>query len=563
MSVGVLELASSGKAENLLREMRVRSLWSPYYFSKVVLGYKDLVPHLHLHDSEIFLNRWQDGIRKQWIEWPRGFFKSTLFTISTGMWVVLPTTDDDNAYAIEELGFSEAEWFARVSLHDQDATQLLAYETIDNAKKKLSEIKWHFEENEMFRTLFPEIAYTGNERPWNNECLKIRRVGYGQRQEEGTFEAIGVNGALQSRHYKIVWEDDLVGMKATRSEAIMAETIRWHGLLHGAFENASDQIRFGVSNRWGYNDLNSHVRQNEPDFVFYTRAAWEISEETGQEVAIFPERYSMEALRKIENSGSMTAYDFSCQYLNDPQLPGEREAASDKLHKYTVDEMGIIKCSCGATFRPSQLVRMMHYDPFNAKGVHSTSCPAISVVGLATDKHIFVLDYYIAKGTYQQLYDQLFSMNDRWAPCKFSYEDVGHQNMTEHHIRSLEKTTEYKQAHRRFPPIVPIPTHNKAKEIRVREGLLPYIARGQVSYRDKQEAFRSQVDTFPNPCLSHDYDLLDCLAQGGSKDKNGILVWRWPTGEAEEITRKDEEQVLLEQLGKPYSQKRGDTVCVN
>lgn len=539
----ILQLASSGDAENVLRDMRVRSLYSPYYFTKVVLGYNELVDHLHMHDSELFIQRWLAGMRKQWIEWSRGFFKTTMFTIGTSMWVPLPVSAEDSAYALDVLGLDEQEWFSRVSLHNQDITQLLAFETITNAKKKVGEIRWHFEENELFRALFPEIAYSGSENPWTNDCLKIRRAtDKGRRVEEGTFEAIGVGVALQSRHYDIVWEDDLVGLKTSQSETEMEKTIRWHELLHGAFVNAAEQVRFGVSNRWGYNDLNSHIRKNE-DFVFYTRSAWELVE--GTEQAIFPERYSLAALREIQKR--MNRYDFSCQYLNNPVLPGEQEVVTTGLHTYHVEADGKIVCSCGEQLYASQLLRFMHYDPYNAKGLGSKSCPAIACVGTSTSKHVYLLEYFFHKGSYGNVYDKLFDMNDRWRPCKFSYEDVGHQNMTEFHIRELEKHPTHTEKHKRFPSIVACPTKNKSNEIRVREFLLPALSRYKFSRRATQLAFEHQLETFPNPVLDHDYDLLVALAQGPT------IPWRFPQSEEEIVGQKNSDAEFLAQLGKPYS----------
>jgi len=550
MADGILTLAVNGKADSVLAEMRVRSLLSSYYFVKVVLGYGQLVSHLHQVDMELFLDRWSSGCNKQLIEWPRGFFKSTCFTIGTSIWVTLPVNDRDTELALElatqKLGKSEEWALKRLSLHDQDVTQLLAFETIDNARKKLAEIKYHFEENELFRTLFPEIAFTNTEKPWNTDCLKIRRVGYGQRLEEGTFEAIGVGGALQSRHYRIVWEDDLIGMKATKnaSGAVMAEAIRWHGLLHGAFENAAEQIRFVVGNRWGYADLNSHIRENEPDFVIHSRAAWELRD--GVEGSIFPERYPLEALMRIRDTGSMTRYDYSCQYLNDPQMPGEKEVDESKIHTYEVFEGGYVKCSCGATWKPSQMLRYLHYDPYNAKGARSTSCPAIVVVGTAPDKHVFLLDYFINKGSYDRVYETLFNFNDRWRPHLLTYEDVGHQNMTEFHIHQMERNPEHLKVHKKMPRIQAINPHGRAKEIRIRDYLFPFFQQHKFSYRKTQVTFTQQLETFPNEVMGHDYDLLDALTQG-------TQVWRFPDAEEDRERLKAHEEEYIAKLGQSYT----------
>jgi hypothetical protein len=551
----ILQLASEGRASDILRDMRVRALYSNFYFVKVVLNYPELTDYFHQVEMENFIDRWAHGETKQWIEWSRGFFKSTCFTIGTSIWITLPVTAEDTEYAIEKLHIPEDQWLLRAKLHNQNARQLLAFETDANSTKKIGEIKWHFEENELFRSLFPEIAHTGKEPTWNNKCLIINRTAEGARHQEGSFEAIGVDGALQSRHYDIVWEDDLVGKAAVESDVVMAKTIRWHGLLHGCFVDAARQVRFGISNRWGFNDLNSHIRANEPDFHFHTRSAWYLDPVNGAETATFPidgtgkERFTIENLQAMKLNSSMTDYDFSCQYLNSPRLPGDAEFNLSQLHKYQVID-GVIQCGCMGRYYVEQLQISMHYDPYNQKGVSSTSCPAIAVVGLAADKHVFLLDYFMVKGSYEQIYQKLYEFNDRWRPSLFTYEDVGHQNMTEFHIREMEKTQAHKDKHRRFPRVVPVPTGNKDKKLRIRDAFLPYIDLGKFSIRPKQVTFTSMLETFPNKVLDHDYDLLDCLAQGA-------LVWRFPDEQAYIEREQEEDSKILKQLGQPYSQMGG------
>lgn len=544
----ILTLASSGDASLVWRDQRVRCLFSPYYLVKVVLGYKKLVSHLHQHDLELFVDRWSQGHTEQAVEWPRAFYKTTTFTIGVGIWVVLPVTEEDSAYALNELGIPEDLWWRRVELHDQDATQLLAFEIESNAKKKLDIIKWHFEENQAFRWLFPEIAYVGEERPWNSSCLRIRRVGERRKDPEGTFEAIGVGGALQSRHYKIIWCDDLVGENARKSQTVMDQTIGWYQRLEGAFENATRKIRFLISNRWGYADLNSWVRDHEPHMPFYTRAAWELVD--GVEQPIFPEEYSMEELLKIKDK--LTKYDFSSQYLNSPTMPGEAEVDTSPIHFYEVQADGSIKCSCGHTYRASQLYRFLHYDPYNAKGAGSKSCPALVVVGLSSDEHTFVLDYWLSKENYGKVYDRIFFYNDTWRPRLFTYEDVGHQNLTAHHLQTVSRSVEYKQKHHAFPRIEGIPTGNRAKEQRIREGVFPIIEKRKFAVRRKHQLLLKMLETFPHKVLDHDYDLLDAISQGSCKTHSGSRVWRYPTTEDADVGAINAEDEYLRHFNQPF-----------
>lgn len=542
----ILHLASAGKATEVIRDMRVRSLWSPFYFIKAVLGYAELSEGFHLPELERFVSLWADGHRKQGVEWARGFYKTTCYTIGCGIWGVIPVCEEDTKYAVYTLGIPEGEWLHRVALHDQDATQLLAFEVVANAKKKLGIIKWHFEENDLFRAVFPEIAYTGTESPWNNECLRIRRVGARKRDAEGTFEAIGVGGSLQSRHYLRVWEDDLVGEKARKSPPVMEDTIGWHARLAGAFENAGEQTRFLISNRWGYADLNSYVRNNEPDFVFHTRSAIEPDAETGQDVAVFPEEYTIEKLVLIRDSGSMTRYDFSCQYLNSPVLPGEREVALENLHYYRVEEDGKIVCeTCKAVFYASQLNRYIHYDAYNAKGAGSTSCPALVATGASSDGHVFLLDYFTSKENYGRIYDKIFKMNDTWRPTLFTYEDVGHQNLTQYHIQTISKTQEYKDKHKPFARMLGVTTGNRTKDVRIREGLFPVIEKKKFAIRKSHISFTKQLETFPHRQLDHDYDLLDALSQGSKE-------WKYPATTEFQKEQRSGEDEYLKHFNKPY-----------
>lgn len=556
MSTNIIELAATGSIDDVMLDMRVRSLFSLYYFSRVVLGYQRLVQHLHGELGELFLSRWENGANKQAIEVARGHFKTSFFTISGSVWIVLPVRDEDTEYALERLKIPPDLWFKRVKLHDRNATQLLAFENITNSMRKIKEIKWHFEENQLFRAVFPDIAYTGEEAIWKHDCLKIRRTGPDARKGEGTFQAIGVQGALQSMHFNIMWEDDCVGLAATNSEAVMEDTIQWHGLLNGALEYDPGKpqfpARFLVSNRWGYHDLNGWVRKHEPDVIFHTHSAIRYNSQ-GEEESTFPEEFPLQKLWTIRDSNSMTKYDFACQYLNSPVPPGEQEIGTDKLHFWTSEPDGLIKCSCGYSVYPSQLYRHMQYDPYQARGARSKSCPAVGVTGCGPRQsgdfknHVFLLQTYTTKGTYGNIFDTLFTFNDKWAPHSFGYEDVGSQNMVEFYIRQQERRADWTR--RRFPTITGDKPKGKGMEIRVRDYLFP-VLRGDgnraFSLHKSSTLVLNQLDTFPFPVFDHDYDILDMLAYSA-------LHWRFPPGDEERRREKAAEQTVLDKLGVPYS----------
>lgn len=544
--------AAKGDQKALIQDMRVRALYWPYFFCKVILGNPDMTAEFHGEEIERFIERLLAGHRRQWIEWARGHLKSTTFTQGISIWFVCPPNEEDKKYAVEVLGIEPYLWDRRMTLHNQNLAQLLAFENDSNASRKIEEVKYHFEQNQIFRACFPEIAYQGHEQPWNNSAIKIRRTGMGAQVGEATFQSIGVNGALQSQHYDIVWCDDLVGKAATESEVIMATTKRWFGLLEGALRGralGSRSCVFGISNRWGYHDLNSAVREGGM-FLFHTRSIIETNPATGKEEFVFKTKFNDEVWAEIMANPQMSKYDRQCQYFNNPIAPGDAEVSSSNVHRYKVDPVTAeIVCSCGVRFRASTLRRFMHFDPFNAKGVRSMSAPAIAVVGTSEDKHIFLLDYYVAKGDYDKVFDQLVKFNDEWLPEVFTFEDVGHQNMVKFHLEERQKTEEFRsKKHRKFQRIVPSPTRGKSKEVRVREGLLPYIEAGNFACRESQHAFLAMLDTWPHPVPGHDYDLLDALSQGPA-------VWQYPLNEDEALRLSAEEEQEIEEIGKPYSHR--------
>ncbi len=267
---------------------------------------------------------------------------------------------------------------------------------------------------------------------------------------------------------------------------------------------------------------------------------------TGQDQPIFPEQFPWKTIENLRTSASMKKGDWACQYLNKPIAPGDNLITTDNIHRYTITEEGQIVCRCGFKTYPSHLKRYMHYDPYNAKGTASTSSPAIAVVGLSTDKHVFLLDYYLAKAEYSKIYEQIVKYNDLYWPEVMTYEDVGHQNMTEFHLRQLQKTQEFRDAkHKQFRRIIASGTRGRAKEIRIQDSLFPVFEHGKFAIRERHQTFLDMIATFPHRVPGHDYDLLDALAQGGG-------VWRFPVDEETEKQTKLDEEAVLAELGKPY-----------
>jgi hypothetical protein len=321
LMIGFKTIPVQGLTDELqvLRALRINCLGSLFYFTRNALRRKRLTANLHL---PLCLAFEQEHI-KDVIEMPRDHFKSTCASEGLAMWRALPFTqrDEDDFRALHY----PPEWIRWMrKAHDPNSRNLLVSGNITNAAKLGKKIRWHFESNSIYRALFPETLPTTSE-TWTDYSLHVHRPagGSGGAHGEGTFDFLGVGSAVQSRHYNgIVIEDDLIGIKEAESQALMDKAIDYHQLLVGIFEaedpnHELDELVIG--NRWGYADLNSHLREHEPEFRFESHSALGgCCPLHPQDVPIFPEEFSFEKLLKRKQR--LGNYKFSCFVAGTPVL---------------------------------------------------------------------------------------------------------------------------------------------------------------------------------------------------------------------------------------------------
>jgi len=220
-----------------IRLMRINSLGSLYWFIKGALKRKRLTDNLH--------KPWCRSLEREHIkdvyELPRDHFKSTICSEGFPMWRALPfSTRDEDGF--RKLGYGDEFIRFMRRMHRQESRNLLVAENVTNAAKLGSRISWHYESNAIFRCLFPEII-PNSSCVWSAYSLHHRLAPGTGSHGEGTFDFLGVGGALQSRHYDgLCVQDDLVGRKAIESISIMEKTIEYHQLLPGAFENPESAL---------------------------------------------------------------------------------------------------------------------------------------------------------------------------------------------------------------------------------------------------------------------------------------------------------------------------------
>ena len=486
--------------------VRLNALGSLFFFEKVVLQRAKLTEALH----KPVLESLESPRPRFLLEMPRDHYKTVMVTEGRSMWRVLPFTDGDEA-AMRELGYDDA-WIAWMrETHDATRRILTVSEILNNAEKIGYRIDWHYRENMLFRHIFPEII-PDNKCVWTNESKQQKCAGRGP-QGEGTFDYLGVGGALQSRHYSDVNEDDVVGKDALESELVMEKTIDYHKLLIGAFESYKGAAWTVVNNRWAPNDLSGWIRANQREFAIESHSALGgccARHPAGE--PIFPEEFSKETLEEIRRIQG--PYFFSHQYLNLPVSPEECIFNKDWLRFYapapSPTKIGrhwlhheVREGETIPDLDPNVLIRTMVVDP-NHAGLNGRARHAIVVTGLDPENdRVYLLDVWAQSASYDDLMANVYRMADRWNLRDFWLETVAAQKYLKYHIEYRNKVE------KRSLAVMPLKsdTGRNAKRVRI-EALEPVFRDKRLWVRSDQSEFLDEYYAYPG---GRTVDILDCL----------------------------------------------------
>ena len=158
--------------------------------AEAVLGYQ-VIPQLHF---PMILQQWK--YQQNQILCFRGSGKTTISTITRAIHLIL---DDPNI---------------RI---------LIASKTLTNAEDFLKAIKSHFESNETFREIFGNHV---GDKQWDERSIEVKpRTSH---EKEPTIMTVGVDGAVASKHYDVLFADDLVEEGNSRTQHMRDRLQRWY-----------------------------------------------------------------------------------------------------------------------------------------------------------------------------------------------------------------------------------------------------------------------------------------------------------------------------------------------
>lgn len=526
-----------GFNSNQVDRIKLRAKTDRYFLASGILGYRDVNPYTHGPMCRFIEDRTK---RRRMGLAPRGHLKSTLWTIT------------------DSIG---------LSLEDPNETRILIINEIeDNAVGFLSEIKAHWESNDLLRELFPELIperITGPGSRWSSAkaCLH-RSTSY----KEWTYNAIGLGGAVTSRHFSHIKGDDLIGLEARESPATMKYAITYAKTLEPLLIDMDENFIDFIGTRWAIHDLYRAMLQAYGDDILYfsredlervprlplealrsfgfgnkRKDKPELSDDElesliGTEQPIFPRKFSLERLHRLSTIDPELYY---AQFKNNPIADGIKDFVAEKLNWFDFDEMGsvVYRDKHGRLQRwlRDQLDIVMVADP-NSGSLTAPDLPAIVVAAQSPKSQVFVFDAWSKRVLPDAFVDRIFEMYQTWQPRVVGIEKAGMSSTAFYFKKKARELRVYINTQHVTPK-------NRDKSTKIRKALQPIVNTRAMYLRKEQSTLRHHFQFHPD--LEND-DEIEALAYCTE-------LWRTPVSQQEQ----DEEDKAIQSIMKRRSSLTG------
>lgn len=496
-------------------KMRDKGKSDLYFLAHTILGYAEKIPmRRHAHDLLCRVAQGTTGCTEidtapvLKLLLPRSWGKTSLVTITLTL-----------QYLIQ----------------DPETSILICNEREQNAKDFLTEIKHHIENNELFRSLYPElIPPSFQDTEWSGTRITVPRKS--GRKEPSVF-VIGVGGTVTGMHPDRIVVDDMISREAAENARrgawqIMEEVSRWthtlEALLSHRKEVRGHRICF-IGTRWFFSDCYDHIDEyfgtegEEREWLLsvpveggkkqtiavrrkgrlatFTRSAIEDGQSS------FPEKWSLDDLAQLQAGDPIL---FSANFLNNPASSETATFKPDWLKVYTWLDQHSVKYvnstgqSTALSLAQCDVVILVDPGGFGIRKTEDRARAAIWVVGHTPNGEYLLLDCWSDKDTYVAAQQRVVSFVKRYRPRKVGIEVEGQQRVfydqTKEMIHGTGLAVSVEELH----------TEGRSKDDRILQ-LEPYFQRG-VMYIGTGAVFtefRTQYSQFPRSARR---DLLDALA---------------------------------------------------
>ena len=472
-----IQATKSLRGRNLIainRELSVKLaqeiVSSLFYFDKEILGYSKMEEDVHMPMCEFMDERYlpegQDTYKPfKMLLLPRGGFKTSAVTIG---------------YAIQQI------------ILNPNIRILIANENFNNSKRFASEIRGHFEGNELLRQSYGD--YVGK-KDWREDYFTVSKRT--KNLKEPTISCAGIDVVKVGMHYDIIICDDLVSQNNVTTKEQMDKVIDFYKLALSLLEPDGEFIVIGT--RWHFNDLYNHLIENEGDvFNFLTQSA---IEEDGS--LWFASRLTKEFLDGRKKSQG--SYIFACQYLNNPVDDETAIFKKSWIHNFSIHQKLLIP----DTNQPNDKVYRLEdcnvyltIDPAISQQKHADST-GMCATAVDPQQRKFVVHAKKYKIQPKEMIDEIFRLWELYNAIQIGLEVSVFQIMLKDYLLNEMR------ARKKYLPIVELkPVAGKKKETRIRS-LQPEFENGMIFIKPEMVDLEDELLRFP--VGQHD-DIIDALA---------------------------------------------------
>jgi len=461
-----------------LQKIALRCRTDLYFLCKEVLGYEQMVPHVHqeLCDYTTSVLPNHPGISN--IEGfdpsknfllllePRGVFKSSIVTIGLTLQYVL---------------------------NEPNARILIDSETFSKSKAFMREIIEHLMGNPKYREIFKAIhgmypfEKKSKARLWtDSELILPCRT---RPLKEPTISAAGIDVTKTGMHYDLIIMDDLHSEKNVTNREQIDQVIQHYKLGLALLDPGRPLVVVGT--HWDFTDLYQYIidfQQNR--FNILVRGAYN---EDGS--LFFPERLNKEFLDSQRES--LGGYLFSCQYLNSPVSDETAVFKRDCIRYKTLEEI-----------KGRPINWYLSVDP-SYEGTYSDYA-ALVLAGMDFQRDIYVRYITRQKMTYGDIINEIFRI---YTHRDFQGIKIGRiylETIATQKSIGVELNNEMKRRNT-WLPVEEIRSHKLSKEERIR-GLAPFYEFGHIYHiKECPELIELEYELLHFPRGQHD-DMIDSLA---------------------------------------------------
>jgi phage terminase large subunit-like protein len=290
---------------------------------------------------------------------------------------------------------------------------VIASKTASNAQGFLREIKNHFESNERLREIFGSYYDANKVSKWDDtEIIVLPRTST---EKEASVTCVGVGQTIVSKHYDILFGDDLVDEENTRTLYMRDKLQTWFYMtLDPTIEPPSEEVEFRgnrhiLGTRYHYDD--QYGRWQTKEYKEHHQIIPALNE-FGQ--SPWPEKWPPEEFAKRKKNAGLIV--FNAQYQCDT------EAMKGEIFQYDncqmidfedVPDRARLRVYLGVDLAISQKATADHF--------------AIVAIGIDKLGNIYILDCFEGKLRFGEQTKTILRFAKKWKPLRSGIESNGYQ----------------------------------------------------------------------------------------------------------------------------------------